>query len=47
MVVEIPTPDGPIRAVGNPIKLDGCETRYQAPPLLGEHGGPVRTRSPA
>lgn len=47
MVVEIPTPDGPIRAVGNPIKFEGCETEYRAPPLLGEHDASVRTRSPA
>ena len=36
MVVSIPSPDGPIRAVGNPIRIVGEETRYRAPPLLGE-----------
>ncbi|GAC1327183.1 MAG: CoA transferase [Beijerinckiaceae bacterium] len=36
MVVAIPSEGGPIRAVGNPIKMVGEETRYRAPPLLGE-----------
>jgi crotonobetainyl-CoA:carnitine CoA-transferase CaiB-like acyl-CoA transferase len=39
MVVEMPTPDGPIRAVGNPIKIAGATERMALPPLLGEHGG--------
>lgn len=39
MVVSMETPNGPIRAVGNPIKT-GPETRAnRLPPLLGEHGG--------
>jgi crotonobetainyl-CoA:carnitine CoA-transferase CaiB-like acyl-CoA transferase len=37
MVVEIVTPAGPIRLVGNPIKIEGHTTRYDPPPLLGEH----------
>jgi crotonobetainyl-CoA:carnitine CoA-transferase CaiB-like acyl-CoA transferase len=37
MVAAIPTPDGVIRVVGNPIKITGHETRYGRPPLLGEH----------
>jgi CoA:oxalate CoA-transferase len=37
MVVAIPSEGGPIRAVGNPIKVVGTHTRYRAPPLLGEH----------
>jgi crotonobetainyl-CoA:carnitine CoA-transferase CaiB-like acyl-CoA transferase len=38
MVVDIATPEGSIRAVGNPIRFEGQETAYHAPPLLGEHG---------
>jgi len=37
MVVTIDTPAGPIRAVGNPIKIAGEPTSYGPPPLLGEH----------
>ncbi len=37
MVAEIDTPDGRIRAVGNPIKLAGVPDRFGMPPLLGEH----------
>jgi len=48
MVVVIPTPDGPLRVVGNPIKLSGHAAHYAPPPLLGEHNdevlaGPVAT----
>ena len=38
MVVEIPTADGNIRIVGNPIKNSGVVDSYAAPPFLGEHG---------
>lgn len=41
MVIEIDTPAGPIRAVGNPIKLSGAEDRVDPPPQLGEHNGRV------
>jgi len=41
MVVTIPTPEGALRVVGNPIKCDGHETPYRPPPLLGEHNGEV------
>ncbi len=37
MVVTIDTPAGPLRAIGNPIKIPGETTTYAAPPLLGEH----------
>lgn len=37
MVVTIDTPAGPLRAVGNPIKIAGQTTAYAPPPLLGEH----------
>lgn len=35
MVITVPTPDGSIRMVGNPIKCHGYEPDYTAPPLLG------------
>ncbi|MCC7483415.1 MAG: CoA transferase [Burkholderiales bacterium] len=38
MVVEIATPHGPIRAVGNPIKCSGAPERYEAPPEPGGGG---------
>ena len=38
MLVEMSTPDGPIRAVGNPIKIAGATQRMTLPPLLDEHG---------
>jgi crotonobetainyl-CoA:carnitine CoA-transferase CaiB-like acyl-CoA transferase len=46
MIAVIATPDGPLRVVGNPIKLSDHQQTYTAPPLLGEHteeilGGPV------
>jgi hypothetical protein len=37
MVAAMQTPAGPIRAVGNPIKLPGVEDRFEPPPGLGEH----------
>ena len=37
MVIAIDTIDGPIRAVGNPIKISGWSGGYAEPPLLGEH----------
>ncbi len=37
MVVSIETPAGPLRAIGNPIKIVGETTAYAPPPLLGEH----------
>jgi crotonobetainyl-CoA:carnitine CoA-transferase CaiB-like acyl-CoA transferase len=37
MLVEIPTADGTIRGVGNPIRIDGWQAEYRVPPLLGEH----------
>jgi crotonobetainyl-CoA:carnitine CoA-transferase CaiB-like acyl-CoA transferase len=37
MIAAIDTPAGPLRVVGNPIKIAGETTTYTAPPLLGEH----------
>lgn len=37
MMVSIDTPAGPLRVVGNPIKIAGETTTYAPPPLLGEH----------
>jgi CoA:oxalate CoA-transferase len=37
MVVDIPTSDGVIRTVGNPIKISDVAATYSAPPFLGEH----------
>jgi CoA:oxalate CoA-transferase len=45
MVVEMPTPHGVIRAVGNPIKMDGAGGTPLPPPLLNEHGGLLRVQS--
>jgi hypothetical protein len=39
MVVEMDTPAGPLRAVGNPIKTGPEPPANRLPPLLGEHGG--------
>lgn len=41
MVVTIQTEAGPIKAVGNPIKIAGDTGSYRAPPLLGQHDGLV------
>ena len=46
MVVTMPAEGGPIRAVGNPIKIDGMVEEYRAPPLLGEHTGALLGRGP-
>ena len=35
MVVTISTPDGPMRLVGNPIKIAGQAGSFAQPPLLG------------
>ena len=37
MVVSVPTIGGPLRVVGNPIKIVGEEPYYCEPPLHGEH----------
>ena len=47
MVAVIPTPDGPLRVVGNPIKLSDHAPAYAPPPLLGEHDGEVLGTTPA
>lgn len=47
MIVEIPTPDGIIRTVGNPIKTDGGDRPAAPPPLLDEDAGLLRSWSAA
>ncbi len=37
MVVSMDVPEGPIRAVGTPIKFPAVNPVYRRPPLLGEH----------
>jgi CoA:oxalate CoA-transferase len=37
LVVELGDGSVPLRAIGNPIRCEGFETRYDLPPLLGEH----------
>jgi crotonobetainyl-CoA:carnitine CoA-transferase CaiB-like acyl-CoA transferase len=39
MVVTISTPDGPLRLVGNPIKIDGFVQTFDPPPHLGKVSG--------
>ena len=47
MVAVIPTPDGPLRVVGNPIKLSDHAPTYAPPPMLGEHDDDVLSTAPA
>jgi crotonobetainyl-CoA:carnitine CoA-transferase CaiB-like acyl-CoA transferase len=37
MVVSMETPDGPLRVVASPIRVDGTELEYRMPPRLHEH----------
>lgn len=37
MIIDIGTPAGPLRLIGNPIKVEGQLERYAPPPSLGEH----------
>ena len=46
MVVTVNTQYGPLRMVGNPIKLQSVTTLYAPPPLLGEHSEEIRARHP-
>jgi crotonobetainyl-CoA:carnitine CoA-transferase CaiB-like acyl-CoA transferase len=45
MVVAIDAGAHTLRAVGNPIRIHGHETRYAPPPLLGEHTAAYVARS--
>ena len=45
MVASIPSEAGPIRVVGNPIKIVGDTSEYRLPPLLDEHGAALLDRS--
>jgi crotonobetainyl-CoA:carnitine CoA-transferase CaiB-like acyl-CoA transferase len=44
MVVSVDTDDGPLRMVGNPIRIAGIEREYGAPPRLHEHTDEVLRR---
>ena len=37
MVITIDTDAGPLHAVGNPVRIAGQQSKFSAPPLLGEH----------
>lgn len=37
LVVEVDTPDGPLRMVGNPIRITDAQQEYRLPPRLHEH----------
>jgi CoA:oxalate CoA-transferase len=41
MVAEISTEAGPLRVVGNPIRIDGVADGFTPPPRLGEHNALV------
>ena len=45
MVAIIPTPDGPLRVLGSPIKFIGQQTSYSPPPMLGEHNSEILTET--
>ncbi len=44
MVVTVDTPHGPIRAIGNPIKMADMNEEFGPPPLLGEHNDALLPR---
>jgi succinate--hydroxymethylglutarate CoA-transferase len=38
MVVTVDNPEtGPMKMLGNPIKVDGLDEHFSSPPLYGEH----------
>jgi len=45
MVTQIETDAGPMRTVGDPVKISGVPQRYSRPPLLGEHGAHYSRRT--
>ncbi len=47
MVVEIDCAGATLRAVGNPIRIDGVQPAYGPPPLLGEHNAELLQDAPA
>lgn len=47
MIAVIPTPDGALRVVGNPIKMADHPPRYGLPPQLGEHTDEILGAPPA
>ena len=46
LVVELPTASGPLRLVGNPIKISGVNPTYAPPPGLDEHASLARLKGP-
>jgi CoA:oxalate CoA-transferase len=42
MVVDIETPEGPLRVLASPIRFDESRTEYKAPPRLHEHTDELR-----
>lgn len=47
MIAVIPTPDGALRVVGNPIKMTDHPPHYGLPPQLGEHSDEILGHPPA
>lgn len=45
MVVDLPTPDGPLYVLGNPLIVDGERGEYRLPPRLHEHTAEILSRS--
>ena len=43
MVLELPSEGGPIRVVGNPVKIDDAQDRTGAPPLLDAHAAMLQS----
>ena len=41
MIVSVDTPEGPLRMVGNPIRIDGARGECVAPPHLHEHNDEI------
>jgi crotonobetainyl-CoA:carnitine CoA-transferase CaiB-like acyl-CoA transferase len=46
MVVSVETPDGPLRLVGNPIRVDGAQPELRPPPRLHEHTAALLSPGP-
>ena len=44
MIVSVDTADGPLRMVGNPIRIEGTRPQHRVPPRLHEHTGELLSR---